>query len=108
MIPPSSWGPFKVEFSGNQKELVRRLIGKAHVAGYSLQFASELKAIRKKLEHSPRDWGDPLFPLHALQMIVYRGIHERIPVTNGVHDRLPIVFIRDFEPILDHPLAATD
>lgn len=106
MIPPSSWGPFKVEFSGNQKEILRQLARRASEAGYAPQFASELNAIREKLERSPRDWGDPLFPLHALQLMVYRGVHARLAVTYGVHDRLPIVFIRDFKPILDHPLAS--
>jgi hypothetical protein len=105
MIPPSSWGPFKIDYSTNQAEFIQRLVNKALALGYGQQFATELRAITDKLERTPRDWGDPLFPLHALQLMVYRGIHARLAITYGVHDRLPIVFIRDFKPILDHPLA---
>jgi hypothetical protein len=105
VTPPSSWGPFDVEFSTNQQHELQRLDNKARATGYGRQFANELRAILEKLRQSPRDWGDPLFPLNALRLIVYRGIHARISVTYGVHDRLPIVFIRDFKPVLDHPLA---
>jgi hypothetical protein len=105
MTGPSSYGPFEVEFTRAQLRRIQELSARAVALGIGGAFAADLRAISERMRVSPRDWGDPIYTHPALQLIVYRGLHDRIAVTYGVHDRLPLVFVRDVRPILDHPLA---
>jgi hypothetical protein len=105
MTAPSSYGPFEVEFSRAQLRRIQELSSRAVALGIGREFAADLRVMTERMRVAPRDWGDPMYTHLALQLIVYRGLHARIAVTYGVHDRLPLVFVRDFRPILDHPLA---
>jgi hypothetical protein len=104
-MSPSSYGPFQLELTANQRTRIRQLINQARSAGIGPSFIADLTAIVANLIDRPRDWGDPLHDLHSLDLTMFRGIHAKIAVTFAIHNRLPIVFLREIIPILDHPLA---
>jgi hypothetical protein len=104
-MTPSSYGPFQLELTANQRLRIRQLIDLARSAGIGPSFIADLTAIVANLIDRPRDWGDPLHGLRSLDLTMFRGIHAKIAVTFAVHDRLPIVFLREITPILDHPLG---
>jgi hypothetical protein len=106
-VIPSSYGPFEVSLTQIQRDQVKRLQRKARELGLGESFIADFRAIVEKLEKSPREWGDPLHFLPTVQMSVYRGIYAKIAVAYGVHARLPIVFVRQIDLVLGHPLAGS-
>jgi hypothetical protein len=106
-VTPSAYGPFEVSLTQIQRDHLKRLMRKARALGLGASFIADFRAIVEKLEKSPGEWGDPLHFLPTLQMSMYRGLHAKIVVTYGVHDRLPIVFVRQIDLVLDHPLAGS-
>jgi hypothetical protein len=104
---PSSYGPFDVFLTQNQREQLALWQRTAIPLGIGANFRADWSAIMEKLATSPREWGDPLYSLHHLQLLMYRGIHARIAVSYVVHDRLPTVFVSGIKPILNHPLAGS-
>ena len=61
--------------------------------GRGPSFLTALRAVVEKLRREPRTFGDPLYRLPALKLLVYHGMIAPLIVDYGVHDELALVFI---------------
>jgi len=84
---------------------LRRLRDRALQLGVGPQLRQALQTITARLADDPLDWGDPLFRLRGLSLLVHLRIHAKLRVVYGVHDTQRVVFVRGIQPVFDHPLA---
>ena len=103
MIPDPA-PPFEVDASGKVRERIRRMLDRAAQLGVQSQVAQSLQAVLRRLTTDPRDWGDPLWHFHSLQMTQYGGTTDGLRCEYSVHDRIPTVVITNLFPLPGHPL----
>lgn len=89
--------PYEVRFAGRSRVLVTQLHVRAAKAGKGREFLKALRRIITHLQESPLTFGEPLYRLPALKLLVRQGAVLPLVVTFGVHDERPLVFIRGFK-----------
>ena len=95
--PPNQ--PFRVIWSQTLRELVRALGKKAIRIGLSEEFFSSVDFILKKLAGEPLSWGDPVYHLKSVDLVVYHGVCRPFHLYYGVDEERRLVFVKDFLPI---------
>jgi hypothetical protein len=92
-----------------QSEILRqRLAGwmaRAATLGVRQWFRDLLQVIQDQLSSNPVQWGDPLYRLKNLDLLVCRRIYERIIVEYAVHQEERVVFLKDLRLQPENPLA---
>jgi hypothetical protein len=71
--------------------------------GRRREFNEAVAFIYEQLRKRPLEWGDPQYHLHAMGLLICRGIHEMLQVYYGVDEASRLVFIKEFEPVPCHP-----
>ena len=87
---------FNVEMSVQTRDSLRQLHSQAQLAGTSKQFLAALRSIVDHLQKDPVGFGEPLYRLPAMKLIVRQGAVAPLVVDYAVHEELPLVFIRGF------------
>ena len=103
MIPDPA-PPFEVDASGKVRERIRHMLQRAAERGIQPAVSQALTAILARLTTDPRDWGDPLWRFHTLQMTQYGGTLHGFRCEYSVHERIPTVVITDLFPLPGNPL----
>jgi len=85
---------FKVVLLGTVKADLRRFHEEMMTLGKGGAFLSALQKLNNRLSKDPRNLGETLYRLPALNCLVYQGIVVPLVVTYAVHDELPVVFVR--------------
>jgi len=85
---------YEIHFSGNAPEQVKQRFHEATKAGKGKRFLRALRTIIEHLRHHPHTFGDPLYRLPALKLLVYHGVVAPLLVDYGVHEEQALVFIR--------------
>jgi hypothetical protein len=88
--------------------------GRAFRAGFGMAFLESLRAVVHKLENRPLEWGDPLYRLPAMNLLIHHAMSNFLNVHYGVDEERRIVYLKDVElrsqvrfgP--DFPLAADE
>src|SRR3989442_137637 len=62
--------------------------------GKGAAFLSVLRRVVERLRKDPHGFGETLYRLPGLKLLVYQGVIRPLVVTYGVHDELPLVVIR--------------
>jgi hypothetical protein len=83
-----------VHFAANTKDLVKARFLEAVVDGSGQRFLTALRAVVERLQRDPHAFGEPLYRLPALKLLVYHGVLAPLVVDYGVHEEQPLVFIR--------------
>lgn len=99
---------FTVSWSQQGLDQVRRINERAREIGILADWAGTLRRITDRLETDPRVYGDPLYPLRSLKLLIHRLIVDRVEVLYGVHETEPQVFIQSVRPRFGHPLEGFD
>jgi hypothetical protein len=86
-------GEFDVFPIGKVKEDLKRFHREQMLKGKGGAFLSALTKINARLRKNPREFGESLYRLPALKLLVYQAIIAPIVVTYGVHEELPVVFV---------------
>jgi hypothetical protein len=86
---------FKVIISGRLKRVIEELHGQAAQLGLGREFLATLRKIHHNLETNPRTFGDPLFRLPSMKLLVYHAMVSRVAVDYGVHDENKLVIVRN-------------
>ena len=86
-------GGFEVIPVGTVKADLRQFHQDQMHKGKGSAFLSSLRKINARLRKDPRGFGESLYRLPALKLLVHQGIISPLVVTFGVHDELPIVFV---------------
>jgi hypothetical protein len=84
---------FKVVPIGTVKADLRRFHKELMQHGKGTAFLVVLRKVNDRLCKDPRSFGETLYRLPALKVLVHQGIIIPLVVTYGVHDELPIVFV---------------
>jgi hypothetical protein len=103
MIPDPA-PPFEVDASGLIRDRIRRMLQLAADLGVQPEISAALTAILQHLMTDPREWGDPLWRFHTLQMTQYGGTAHGFRCGYSVHDRIPTVVMTNLFPLPGNPL----
>jgi hypothetical protein len=90
-------GRYDVRLSEHQKSIVRQLHRDAVLAGNGKQFLISLRQILERLRKDSLVFGDPVYRLPALKLLICHAVILPVFVAYGVHEERPLVFIRDFK-----------
>jgi len=90
---------FHVEASGKVLGELNAIRLRAKKAGKGQRFLAALRAIHDRLQKNPKEFGEPLFRLPALKIVVYVGIVNPLVVQYGVHEEKPLVLLRGINDI---------
>jgi hypothetical protein len=85
---------YKVIPVGNVMAHLRQFHEEQMHQGKGPAFLDVLRQINERLRDDPLGFGEPLYQLPALKLLVHQGIMRPLVVTFGVHDELLVVFIR--------------
>jgi hypothetical protein len=85
---------YVVRFVGTAKEQVKQRFREALHKGNEKRYIAALRTIIEQLKRQPVTFGEPLYRLPALQMVVYHAAVAPVAVDYGVHEQQPFVFIR--------------
>jgi hypothetical protein len=85
---------YKVDYSTALKDRIKALHLQASSKGKGHQFIDALRAILTRLRDNPKDFGERLYRLPALKLVIYHAVIAPIAVDYGVHEEKALVFIR--------------
>jgi hypothetical protein len=86
--------PYKVTHSALTGQEIKRLHQRAAQEGRGKQFVSALRAIYERLKNDPVNFGEPIFRLPALKLIVYQAGVSPVMVDYAVHEERRLVILR--------------
>jgi hypothetical protein len=84
---------YNVQLAGLTRELLRKLHGQQAKIGRGQQFVSAFRQIVLRLQREPLEFGEPLYRLPALRLLVRQGAISPLVVDYAVHEDNPLVFI---------------
>ena len=85
---------FKVVPVGTVKADLRRFHKQMMEQGEGTAFLDVLKQIAARLQKDPHGFGETLYRLPAVKLMIHQGVLIPLAVTYGIHDDLPLVLIR--------------
>ena len=85
---------YEVRLSQQIKQKIIDLHQQAILRGEGQRFLDSLRAIHNRLRQDPTNFGEPLYRLPALRLLVYQVVVSRIAVHYGVHEEKPLVFLK--------------
>lgn len=88
---------YDVKHSEQTKATLKGLHRQAVQAGWGQEFVAALRHVAERLRNDPFDFGEPLFRLPALKLIVRQAVVGRLAVDYAVHEDMPLVFLRSFK-----------
>ena len=83
-----------VEMPGRVRDQLRQMARSAAEMGQGYKVTDVVARILSRLQHSPLEFGEPLYRLRKMRMEVRRGAINPVYVEYGVHDDAPLVVIR--------------
>ncbi len=88
---------FQVRASAYVLDRFKELHAIEFAIGNGERFIQALRALYDRLRNDPNGFGEPLYRLPALKMVVHLGILARLVVHYGVHEDKPLVFIKSVD-----------
>jgi hypothetical protein len=88
---------YKVIMSEQTKAKLKQLHLQALQSGTGQQFLDALRQIVTQLRAAPLTFGEPLYRLPALRLLVRQGMIAPVIVDYAVHESQPLVFISGFK-----------
>jgi hypothetical protein len=70
---------YRVTHIGQVKEKLAAEYRRAKLNGEGQAFIAALEHVYNRLRVNPRSFGEPKYPLHAMDAVVYLGIQHRAP-----------------------------
>jgi hypothetical protein len=89
--------PYAVTMSEQTKAVLKSLHAQQAAAGVGQKFLVALRQITQRLRSDPMTFGEPLYHLPALKLVVRQGVIAPLVVDYAVHEEQHHVFIRDFK-----------
>lgn len=86
---------YKVVVSGNIAQLIKQLHRAATEDDRGGEFIAALQLLNERLQIDPLSFGEPLYQLPNLKLLVCIQIVRPIAMDYGVHQELPLVFLKD-------------
>jgi hypothetical protein len=92
-MKPNGRSPWEVVFFETVRQQLRTWAEQAARLGMRDQYAQALRSMVAHLETDPAAWGDPLFHLHHLDLLVYRALATFFYAIYSVDERRRIVYV---------------
>jgi hypothetical protein len=103
---PQNSHSYQVIRSENTRTQLKEWGEVARELGLLDQYVASLKAIERKMQTEPLSWGDPVYPLSSLKLIIYRGIYWPFVVHYGVNEGKRLVFVKEYDLLPNNPFQA--
>jgi hypothetical protein len=87
---------YQVHASKLTRDGLRRQRAELAKAGKSTEFVSALRRAYERLQTAPLEFGEPLYRLPAMKLLVRQAMIGKLVIDYGIHEELPLVFIRSF------------
>ena len=87
----------EVAVSKHVSAIIKQLHERAAQQGKGEQFLAALRTIHHRLQNDPQVFGEPLFHLPALKLLVYQAIVSPLVVHYALHQARPLVIVRSVE-----------
>lgn len=91
--------PYRVEYAGQSLSQLKNLIDQAVHLGMLSDLATAVKAIHRRLTVDPLEWGDPLYHLQHLGLLLHRGTHAPLNVIYAVDEERNLVYVTQIQPM---------
>lgn len=88
---------YRVVLSRKDKSLLQKRHLEAIKAGTGERFLTAYRKIIERLRQAPLDFGEPLYRLPVLRLLVRQAMISPLVVDYAVHEEQPLVFIRGFK-----------
>lgn len=103
---PDVPGPdFNVVFSTQNRERLRAWAKEAIRLGQGGQFLESLGRLIHNLAATPQTWGDPLYRLKHLGLVMYHRVFEFFYVSYAVDEQRRIVYVKEIKVQPDAPFG---
>jgi len=79
--------PYRVDYAGQYLGQLEDLIKQAVQLGTLEDLEAAVKTIHQRLSTAPLDWGDPLYRLRYLELLLFRGTHRPLNVIYAVDEQ---------------------
>jgi hypothetical protein len=93
---------YRVSQLGSAKQALKWNYEQAKVSGEGSAFLSALRHIYQRLRHDPHGFGEPIYRLPAMKMLVCTGVYLPVVVDFGIHESEPVVIIRNVRFLESH------
>jgi hypothetical protein len=90
---------YKVLLSEQDRAWLKNQHLEAIQEGKGQRFLAALRTIYERLRTVPLDFGEPLYRLPALRLLVRQGVVATLVVDYAVHEEQPLVFVRGFKSL---------
>jgi hypothetical protein len=88
---------YVVKLSAKATSILKAQHLEAALAGNGKTFISSLRQIHDRLRTDPKDFGEPLYRLPALKLVVFQAVVSPLVVVYGVHQEKSLVFVQTFK-----------
>ncbi len=85
---------YEVVVSKRVGGIIKQLHQRAARRGEGQQFLAALRTIHHRLQAEPQVFGEPLFHLPALKLLIYQVIVAPLVVHYALHQERPLVIVR--------------
>jgi hypothetical protein len=90
---------YNVSLSEETRTVVKQLHAETAERGEGQRFISAFRKIINRLQTDPLIFGEPLYRLPALRLLVRQATVAPLVVDYAVHETKPLVFIRGFKTL---------
>src|SRR5579875_4182282 len=94
--------PYRVDYAGQYRRQLEDLINQAVRLGTLADLEATVRTIHQRLSTTPMEWGDPLYRLHYLQLLLFRGTHTPLNVIYAVDEQRKLVYLTQVSPMPGH------
>ncbi len=88
---------YEVIVSKQVGSVIKQLHQQAAQRGEGQQFLTALRTIHHRLHEEPQAFGEPLFHLPALKLLIYQAIVAPLVVHYALHQERPLVIVRSVD-----------
>ncbi len=99
--------PWTVILLSTAKRQLRDSAARTGTLEVRREFLASVRAILSQLAVDPLSRGDPMRHFQAAGLVQLQWLHDHILTVYGVDEANRIVYVKKFQPVLGHPLAAT-
>jgi hypothetical protein len=103
-MTPASPPPYRVSCPEALRQQLRTWGERAIHLGIGQQYLEALRFVWRRMSTDPLVWGDPVFNLHNLDLLVLRGANPMLYVQYAVHQVERVVFVTSLHLPATSPL----
>lgn len=90
---------FRVIVSASIRQKIEFHHEKASEEGWETEFIATLEKINFRLRTDPYNFGEPLYRLPGLKLLVCLAALNGLVVVFGIHQKMPLIFLKGFSQL---------